>query len=107
MPKAKPPLAPVPPAPLKKGEANFIKEVVERHYGADAVIRNFGPDPAHLSLHVEASKVNANGPAEWLRIDCLGELMTRIDRRRIDLVVTKRGGGRRGAKIAYRQGVIV
>ena len=42
------------------------------------------------------------------KYDCLGVLLTRIDRRQISLEVTKRGTKIRGsAKLAYRQGVIL
>ena len=46
--------APIPaecPAPIEPGEAIFIKEMVVKFYGPDAVVRNFGPDPRHLKLH--------------------------------------------------------
>ena len=40
--------------------------------------------------------------------DCLGVLLTRIDRQQINLEVTKRGTKILGdAKLAYRQGVIL
>ena len=53
MPGASPPVPPKAPAPLRDGEREFIKEAVERFYGRDAVVRNFGPDPDRLELYVE------------------------------------------------------
>ena len=42
------------------------------------------------------------------RYDCLGVLLTRIERKQISLEVTRRGEKPRGsAKIAYRQGIII
>ena len=39
---------------LEEDEAKFILETIKRFYGDDAVIRNFGPNPERLELHVEA-----------------------------------------------------
>lgn len=104
MPKSHPPLAPVPPAPLRAGEGDVIKYVVGHFYGKDAVIRNYGPDPDNLLLHVETSL----DKHEEARYDCLGALFTRIDRKQIGLIVTKRGWPPSGpAKVAYRQGIVV
>lgn len=103
MPKARPPLPPAPPAPIKPLEALFILATVKRFYGANAVVRNFGPDPARLRLHVETELKPG-----LERYDCLGVLMGRINRDRIDLVVTQRRSRISGeAKIAYRQGEIL
>lgn len=94
---------PVPPFPVKEWEALFIKETVERYYGRDAVVRNFGPEPSSLEIHVET---NADVGVE--RHECLGILMAKIPRDQIDLTVTKRGARIFGkARIAYRQGVII
>lgn len=91
------------PAPLQDDERKLIKEVIERFYGADAVVRNYGPDPNQLELHVEADA----GP-DMMKYDCLGVLLTRIDRHQVSLEVTRRGTKARGsAKVAYRQGVIL
>jgi hypothetical protein len=103
MPIANPPSPPVPPAPLTQEEAGFIKRTVEHFYGNDAIVRNFGPDPKRLFLHVETDK--ATGVEFY---DCVGVLMTRIARDQIDLTVTTRGRRIRGfARLAYRQGVIL
>jgi len=103
MPVAKPPSPPVPPASLTQAEADFIKRSVQHFYGNDAVVRNFGPDPKSLCLHVETDK--ASGMEFY---DCLGVLMTRIARDQISLTVTTRGRRIFGnAKLAYRQGVII
>jgi hypothetical protein len=103
MPIASPPVPPRTPAPLREGEREFIKEAVERFYGRDAVVRNFGPDPDRLELHVET-----NADMDMRKYDCLGVLPTRIDRRQVSLEVTKRGTKVHGsAKMAYRQGVIL
>lgn len=103
MPVASPPTPPRTPAPLREGEREFIKETVERFYGRDAVVRNFGPDPDRLEIHVET-----DADLDLRKYDCLGVLLTRIDRRQIGLETTKRGAKAHGsAKLAYRQGVIL
>lgn len=103
MPAASPPIPARIPAPLQDEERGFIKEVVERFYGSDAVVRNYGPDPNRLELHVET-----NAGPDMRKYDCLGVLLTRIDRHRVSLEVTMRGTKARGsAKLAYRQGVIL
>lgn len=103
MPKAKPPIAPKAPAPISAEEAQFILNVVRRYFGDNAVVRNWGPDPKRLSLHVEADQDIG------LRChECLGELMCVINRDQISLDITPRGGRVRGnAKLAYRQGVVL
>jgi hypothetical protein len=40
---------------MRDGEDRVIKEIVKRYSGEDAVVRNFGPDPAHLCIHVETN----------------------------------------------------
>lgn len=103
MPAAQPPTPPACPAPIDGVEASFITDTIKRFYGDDAVVRNFGPDPARLALHVETSL--DIGMAEY---DCLGVLMMRIDRDQISLDVTLRGTRVFGnAKLAYRQGIIL
>jgi hypothetical protein len=84
-------------------EAEFIKEIVRRFYGPDAVVRTYGPDPANLKLHVETG--TEPGLEQY---DCAGVLFARINREKIAFEVTKRGTKPRGqAKIAYRQGVVL
>lgn len=102
MPAAKFQLPPATPATLADEEIAFIKQTIQRFYGDTATIRNFGPDPNLLQLHVEADR-----DVTLQRWNCLGILMTRIERR-IDLVVTRRGTKIFGAaKLAYRQGVLL
>ena len=102
MPAAKPKSPPIPPAPISAHEAAFVKDTIKRFYGEDAVIRNYGSDPARLALHVEADR-----DIGLTQYDCVGVLLTRIDRQ-ISLDVTCRGMRIRGsAKLAYRQGVIL
>ena len=103
MPVARPPSDPVTPAPVTEEEAAFIKATVQRFYGPAAIVRNYGPLPSRLELHVEADQFP--GMERW---ECLGILLTRLDRAQITLEVTKRrsrGNGR--PKRAYRQGVIL
>jgi hypothetical protein len=103
MPVAKPATAPVDPAPLTSGEAKFIADTVRRFFGDDAVVRNYGPNPARLEIHVETDQ-----DPGMEKYDCLGILMTRIERDQISLEVTTRGRRVFGnAKVAYRQGVIL
>ena len=103
MPKASPPIPPQEPASLEEHEARFIRDTIKRFYGEGAVIRNYGSDPNRLELHVEADV------GQDMRLyDCLGVLLTRIERPSVALEVTKRGSKIHGsAKIAYRQGVII
>ncbi len=102
MPVAKPRLPPTTPATLADEEIAFIKQTIHRIYGETAIIRNFGPDPYYIQLHVEADRDVAS--QRW---DCLGILMTRIERR-TGLYVTRRGTKIVGqAKLAYRQGVLL
>lgn len=103
MPIASPPIPPRTPAPLREGECEFIKEAVERFYGGDAVVRNFGSDSNRLELHVET-----DADLDMRKYDCLGVLLTRIDRQQISLEITERGAKPHGsAKLAYRQGVVL
>jgi len=103
MPVARPPAPPQEPAPLKSAEADYIRQCVRKYYGDDAVIRNYGPDPRRLELHVETDTEPG-----MERHECLGLLMCEINRDYIGLEVTKRGRRIRGnAKIAYRQGQIL
>jgi hypothetical protein len=103
MPVAKPQSARVDPAPLTSGEAKFITETVKRFFGDEAVVRSYGPDPARLAIHVETDRDPGMD-----KYDCLGVLMTRIERDQISLEVTKRGRRVRGdAKLAYRQGIVL
>jgi hypothetical protein len=103
MPVARPPADPITPAPVTEEEAAFIKATVRQFYGPEAIVRNYGPLPSRLDLHVEADQFP--GIERW---ECLGVLFTRIDREQITIEVTKRrsrGHGR--PKLAYRQGVIL
>jgi hypothetical protein len=103
MPAAKPPLPIETPAPINGDEAAFIKETVKRFYGSDAVVRTYGPDPAHLELYVEVS-----GEPGMERFDCAGVLYAKLDRQSISLEVVNRTAKRTGsAKIACRQGLIL
>ena len=103
MPVASPPVPERTPAPLRDGEREFIRQTVERFYGADAIVRNYGPHSDQLELHVET-----DAEMDMREYDCLGVLLTRIDRQQINLEVTKRGTKILGdAKLAYRQGVIL
>lgn len=78
-------------------------DTVRRYYGTNAVVRNWGPDPRRLNLHVEADQ-DIGMPHH----ECLGLLMCEIVRDQISLDSTKRGERVHGsAKLAYRQGVIL
>lgn len=103
MPKAKPPIPPKEPAPLSEKEERYILQTVRAFYGDDAVIRNWGPEPSRLMLHVESDR-----DIGLARDECLGLLMCEIIRDQISLDSTKRGQRIRGsAKVAYRQGVVL
>jgi hypothetical protein len=91
------------PAPLSDAEAAAVRAVVARIYGDAAVVRNYGPDPNRLCLHVEADM-----DPGLERSECLGHLTCDVIRDHIHLEVTRRGRPIRGAaKVAYRQGVIL
>jgi hypothetical protein len=109
MPAAKPPLDPLLPHPLRQDEVETVKQIVRRFYGEDAVIRNYGPDPKTLALHVETRLSAAAGQSIASPYhDCLGFLLRDIQRERSTLEVSLRGHPAEGpAKIAYRQGVIL
>ena len=67
------------------------------------MVRNFGPDPKRLWLHVETSRDDGLVKDDWI-----GVLMCKIERDQINVTVTKRGTRVWGsAKTAYRQGVVV
>lgn len=84
-------------------EADFVKQTVRRFYGNDAIVRNYGPDPKRLELHVETDVEPG-----MERHECLGLLMCDLMRDYVGLEVTKRGRPARGsAKIAYRQGEVI
>lgn len=103
MPQAKPPTPPRSPAALSDTEAAFIKAAVGRIFGEDAVVRNYGPNPTELRLHVEAVDVQEPRVSELL-----GLLYARIDRDRVGVGFSKRGSRVTGDnKIAYRQGVVL
>jgi hypothetical protein len=93
----------VKPSPLAVDEAKLILETVRQFFGDSAVVRNCGPDPARLAIHVETDR-----DPGMEKYDCLGVLMTRLDRDQISMEVSKRGRRVRGdAKLAYRQGVVL
>ena len=103
MPKAKPPMPPKEPASLSEEEERYILKTVRAYYGDDAVVRNWGPDPNRLMLHVESDRDIGLALHE-----CLGLLMCEITRDQISLEATKRGERiRENAKVAYRQGMVL
>lgn len=96
-------MPPEDPASLSSEEERYVLATIEAYYGADAVVRNWGPDPKHLMLHVESDKQDS-----LARHECLGLLMCEIVRDRITLEATTRGQRIWGsAKVAYRQGVVL
>lgn len=102
MPKAEPAIPPKPPAPLSVEEERYVLKTIRAYYGDDAVVRNWGPDPDHLMLHVESDR-----DIGLDRYECLGLLGCEIIRDRISLEATSRRGRWGRAKVAYRQGVIL
>lgn len=102
MPVARPQAAPIAPVPLTGEEARFISETIRRFLGDDVVLRSFSGNPERIAIHVETDR-----EVSMEKYDCLGVLMTRIDRP-IGIEVTRRGTRVRGdAKLAYRQGIII
>lgn len=102
MSEAHPSMSPFPSVPLTDDEANFILATARRFFGGTLVVRNYGTASDRIDLHFEADE---NVGME--QYDCLGVLMTRIDRP-ISLAFTRRGTRVRGnAKLAYRHGQIL
>ncbi|WP_277968234.1 hypothetical protein [Sphingomonas echinoides] len=102
MPAARPQSLPTTPVPLLGEDARFISETIRRFFGEDIVLRNISRDPERIAIHVETDR-----EVSMEKYDCLGVLMTRIDRP-IGIEVTRRGTRVHGdAKLAYRQGVIL
>ena len=96
-------MPPKEPASLSEEEERYILKTVRTYYGDDAVVRNWGPDPNRLMLHVES-----NRDIGLALHECLGLLMCEITRDQISLEATKRGERIRGnAKVAYRQGMVL
>ena len=102
MPMAHPPLPLTMPAPLTAPEQRYILKAIRSYYGEDAVVRNWGPDPRHLMLHVESDR-----DIGLDRHECLGLLMCEIIRDQISLVASRPSGRWKRHKTAYRQGVIL
>ena len=101
MPAARPQAPPIAPVPLTEEEVSFISKTIRRFLGEDVVLRNFSGDPERIAIHVETDR-----EVGMEKYDCLGVLMTRVDRP-IEIEVTRRGTRVRGdAKVAYRHGVI-
>jgi hypothetical protein len=102
MPKAHPPLPLEQPTPLSGQEEDYILKAVRAYYGSDAVVRNWGPDPRRLMLHVESDR-----DIGLDRYECLGLLMCEIIRDEIRLDASGPSGRWKRHKTAYRQGVIL
>jgi len=102
MPMAHPPLPLKMPAPLTAPEQRYILKAIRSYYGEDAVVRNWGPDPRHLMLHVESDR-----DIGLDRHECLGLLMCEIIRDQISLEASRPSGRWKRHKTAYRQGVIL
>ncbi len=102
MPQAQLPLPLKQPAPLTPEEERYILKTIRAYYGDDAIVRNWGPDPNRLLLHVESDRDIGLG-----RHECLGLLMCEIIRDQISLEATRPSGQWGRAKVAYRQGVIL
>lgn len=102
MPQAQLPLPTKQPAPLTAEEERYILKTIRAYYGDDAIVRNWGPDPNRLLLHVESDR-----DIGLDRHECLGLLMCEIIRDQISLEATRPSGRWGRAKVAYRQGVIL
>ena len=102
MPKAQPPLPLQQPAALTAEEERYILKTIRSYYGDDAVIRNWGPDPSRLMLHVES-----NRDIGLDRYECLGVLTCEIIRNEISLSASSPSGRWKQHKVAYRQGVVL
>ena len=102
MPKAHAPQPLQQPALLTDEEERYILKTVRAYYGDDAVVRNWGPDPRHLMLHVESDR-----DIGLDRHECLGLLMCEIVRDQISLHASRPSGRWKRHKTAYRQGAIL
>ena len=83
MPVARPPLPPKEVAPVTSAEADYSRSCVQKYYGDDAVVRNFGPDPQRLELHVETA-IKPGMEAH----ECLGLILCEVNRDHVSLEVT-------------------
>lgn len=96
---------------LTPHEVEAIKTAASDAFGDDAVVRLFGSrvddtlKGGDIDLHVEADPVRD----EWHARDAfLDRLFMQIDRQKVDVVITQRGGKPRGfERIAYRDGIVL
>lgn len=90
------------PCELSEEMSAFVRMKAREIFGSDAVVRNYGPNPNALQIHIEVAAYEC-----LAREVFQGELMTRTDHiPHVELTIrgeTPRGG----AKIAYRQGDIL
>lgn len=96
---------------LTAEEVAAIKAAAAEAFGPNAVVRLFGSRVrddlrgGDIDLHVEADPV----ADEWCSRGRFEDvLFARIDRRKVDLVISRRGGTPRGfERIAYRDGIVL
>jgi predicted nucleotidyltransferase len=96
---------------LRPQEIDAIKTAAAETFGADAVVRLFGSRVddtrrgGDIDLHVETDPVTD----EWHARDAfLDRLFRQIERQKVDVVITQRGGTPRGfERIAYRDGIVL
>ncbi len=93
-------------------EVAAIKAAAAETFGSSAVVRLFGSRVddslrgGDIDLHVEADAIED----EWLaRADFEDMLFRKIEPRKVDLLITQRGGAtpRGFERIAYRDGIIL
>ena len=96
---------------LSAEEVDAIKAAAAEAFGADAVVRLFGSrvddtlEGGDIDLHIET-----HAPADEWRARGIFEnaLFRRIEPRKVDLILSRRGGIPRGfERIAYRDGVVL
>jgi len=94
---------------LTPQEIDAIKTAANEAFGTGTVVRLFGSRVhdhlrgGDIDLHVETDPV----PDEWDARDAfLERLFRHIDRQKVDVVITQRGGIPRGfERIGYRDGI--
>lgn len=96
---------------LSPEEIAAIKASVAEVFGASAIVRLFGSrvedslKGGDIDLHIEVDGIDDEWRQRWRFEE---QLFGRIEPRKVDLIVSVRGGTPRGfERIAYRDGIVL
>lgn len=96
---------------LSEDEIAAIKDSAAEAFGPDAIVRLFGSriddslKGGDIDLHVETDRIDDEFRQRW---SFEKQLFERIEPRKVDLVLSVRGGTPRGfERIAYRDGIVL